>query len=72
MSDGQIQTTDQPTVAFVLSLLAGLWMLGAGSMMGGFGWGWHEGRLARRHGRHDGRLDVGAGYGNFWSAMALV
>lgn len=48
MSDGQIQTTDQPTVAFVLSLLAGLWMLGAGSMMGGFGWGgmrggWHGG-----------------------------
>jgi hypothetical protein len=39
MSDGQIQTTEQPTVAFVLSLLAGLWMLGAGSMMGGFGWG---------------------------------
>lgn len=48
MSDGQIQTNEQPTVAFVLSLLAGLWMLGAGSMMGGFGWGgimggWHGG-----------------------------
>jgi hypothetical protein len=46
MSDTQIQTTEQPTVAFVLSLLAGLWMLAAGSMMGGFGWGgmmggWH-------------------------------
>ena len=39
MSEGQIQRTDQPTAAFVLSLLAGLWMLAAGSMMGGFGWG---------------------------------
>ena len=39
MSATQIQTTGQTTVAFVLSLLAGLWMLGAGSMMGGFGWG---------------------------------
>jgi hypothetical protein len=42
----QIQKTEQPTSAFVLSLLAGLWMLGAGGMMGGFGWGgmmggWH-------------------------------
>jgi hypothetical protein len=46
MSNGQIQTTGKPTVAFVLSLLAGLWMLAAGGMMGGFGWGgmmggWH-------------------------------
>ena len=39
MSDGQIRRTEQPTVAFVLSLLAGLWMLAAGGMMGGFGWG---------------------------------
>jgi len=39
MSEGQIRRTEQPTVAFVLSLLAGLWMLAAGSMMGGFGWG---------------------------------
>ena len=50
MSDTQIQTTGQTTVAFVLSLLAGLWMLGAGSMMGGFGWGgmmggWHGGMM---------------------------
>src|ERR1019366_3884085 len=42
----QIQKTEQPTAAFVLSLLAGFWMLGAGGMMGGFGWGgmmggWH-------------------------------
>ncbi|HEV2522766.1 MAG TPA: hypothetical protein VGT24_10340 [Candidatus Acidoferrales bacterium] len=46
MPEGQIQRTEQPTAAFVLSLLAGLWMLGAGGMMGGFGWGgmmggWH-------------------------------
>jgi hypothetical protein len=46
MSDGQIQTAEQPTVAFILSLLAVLGMLGAGSMRGGFGLGgmmggWH-------------------------------
>jgi len=46
MSETQIQRTEQPTTAFVLSLLAGLWMLAAGGMMGGFGWGgmmggWH-------------------------------
>ena len=46
MSEGQIRRTEQPTAAFVLSLLAGLWMLAAGGMMGGFGWGgmmggWH-------------------------------
>ena len=46
MSDAQIQTTKQPTAAFVLSLLAGLWMLAAGGMIGGSGWGgmmggWH-------------------------------
>jgi hypothetical protein len=46
MSDVHSQTTEQPTVAFVLSLLAGLWMVATGSMMGGFGWGgmmggWH-------------------------------
>ena len=39
MSNGQMQTTEKPTVPFVLSLLAGLWMLGAGGMMAGFGWG---------------------------------
>jgi hypothetical protein len=38
MSGAQIRRTEQPTVAFVLSLLAGLWMLAFGSMMGGFGW----------------------------------
>jgi hypothetical protein len=39
MSEGQAQTPEKPIVAFVLSLLAGLWMLSAGGMMGGFGWG---------------------------------
>jgi hypothetical protein len=39
MPEQQTQRTEQPTVAFVLSLLAGLWMLAAGGMMGGFGWG---------------------------------
>jgi hypothetical protein len=38
MSETQMQRSEQPTVAFVLSLLAGLWMLAAGGMMGGFGW----------------------------------
>lgn len=33
------QQTEKPTAAFVLSLLAGLWMLAAGGMMYGFGWG---------------------------------
>ena len=50
MQGEQIQRTEQPTAAFVLSLLAGLWMLGAGGMMGGFGWrgmtgGWHGGMM---------------------------
>ena len=48
MSETQIQRTEQPTVAFVLSLLAGLWMLAAGGMMGGFGWGGMMGLV--RHG----------------------
>ena len=39
MSNEQIQTTERATAAFVLSLLAGLWMLSAGGMMGGFGMG---------------------------------
>ena len=39
MSEQQMQTTEKATAAFVLSLLAGLWMLSAGGMMGGFGMG---------------------------------
>jgi len=46
MLEEQIQRTEQPTAAFVLSLLAGVWMMAARGMMGGFGWGgmmggWH-------------------------------
>ena len=39
MPGQQIQTIERPTAAFVLSLLAGLWILGAGGMGGGFGVG---------------------------------
>jgi len=45
MSETQVHRTEQPTAAFVLSLLAGLWMLGAGGKMGGFGWGGMMGRF---------------------------
>src|SRR5579864_1472204 len=46
MSEAQIQRTEQPTAAFVLSLLASLWMLAAGGMMGGWHGmgGWMSGR----------------------------
>ncbi len=39
MLNEQRQTTEKATAAFILSLLAGLWMLCAGGMMGGFGFG---------------------------------
>jgi hypothetical protein len=39
MPEGQVETTEKATAAFVLSLLAGLWMLSAGGMMGGLGFG---------------------------------
>lgn len=55
MPQGQIQRTEQPTAAFVLSLLAGLWMLGAGGMMGGFGWGGMMGGWQGMHGWMWGR-----------------
>ena len=42
--DEQAKPAGQPIAAFVLSLLAGLWMLAAGAMMGGFGMG---GMMAR-------------------------
>jgi hypothetical protein len=62
MSDGQVQPTEQPTVAFVLSLLAGLWMLGVGSMMGSFGWG---GMMGGWHGGMMGGWIWGRGMGSF-------
>ena len=56
MSAEQIRATEKPTVAFVLSLLAGLWMFSAGGMMGGQfrsapmggmgGWMWGRGMQA--------------------------
>lgn len=33
------QPIEKPTAAFVLSLLAGLWMLATGAMMSGYNWG---------------------------------
>jgi len=59
MSEGQVRRTEQLTVAFVLSLLAGLWMLAAGGMMGGFGWGGMMG------GWMWGRGGIG-GFGVWW------
>ena len=62
MPEERIQRTEQPTAAFVLSLLAGLWMLGAGSMMGGFGWG---GMTGGWHGGMMGGWMLGRGIGRF-------
>ena len=62
MSERHIQTTEQPTLAFVVSLLAGLWMLSAGSMMDGFGWG---GMMGGWHGGMMGGWMWGRGMGNF-------
>jgi hypothetical protein len=58
MPEQQIQPTGQPTAAFVLSLLAGLWMLAAGAMMGGFGWGGMMGGWQAMHGWMWGRGSV--------------
>ncbi len=45
MNPNDKPTADRPVAAFVLSLIAGLWMLAMGSMMGwgymGYGWGGH-------------------------------
>ena len=65
MPEEHIQKTEQPTAAFVLSLLAGLWMLGAGGMMGGFGWGGMMGGWHGMGGWMGGRGNVG-GF-PFWS-----
>ena len=50
MPDEKMRRTEPPTAAFVLSLLAGLWMLAAGGRMGGFGWGGMMGRWQAMHG----------------------
>jgi hypothetical protein len=75
MSDGQIQTTEKPTVAFVLSLLAGLWMLAAGGMMGGFGWGMMGGQYGMAHRQGMGDWMWGRGmhaFGMSWPWFGLV
>jgi hypothetical protein len=76
MSEGQIQTTEKPTVAFVLSLLAGLWMLAAGGMMGGFvWWGMMGGQhgMARWQGMGDWMWGRGMhAFGMSWPWFALV
>jgi hypothetical protein len=74
MSNGQMQGTEKPTAAFVLSLLAGLWMLAAGGMMGGFGWG---GMMGGQHGHfhHIGSWMWGSGMhalGMSWPWFGLV
>lgn len=38
MSQVQSQTERKPTAAFILSLIAGLWMLATRGMMAGLGW----------------------------------
>ena len=38
--NGNGQTAEKPTAAFVLSLLAGLWMLAMGGWTMGAGWSW--------------------------------
>lgn len=48
--DEQVRPAGQPIAAFVLSLLAGLWMLAAGGMMGGVGWGRMMGGMQGMHG----------------------
>lgn len=47
MVEAQEQPRGQLAVAFVLSLLAGLWMLGMGGYMGGFGMGGMMGGMGR-------------------------
>jgi hypothetical protein len=63
MPEEQIQKTEQPTAAFVLSLLAGLWMMTAGGMMGGWHGmgGWMGGRGIRTFGVWSPRFGIFAG-----------
>ena len=65
MPEEQIQRTEQPTAAFVLSLLGGLWMLAGGGMMGGFGWGGMMGGWQGMHGWMWGRGGI-RGFGLLW------
>jgi len=58
MTERQSQPTERPTTAFVLSLLAGLWMLAVEGMMGGFGGGGMMGGWQAMHGWVWSRDDV--------------
>jgi len=71
MSEGH--TPEKPVVAFVLSLLAGLWMLSAGGMMGGFGWGMMGGGIAHWQGMGDWMWGRGMhAFGMSWPWFGLV
>jgi hypothetical protein len=73
MSEGQ--TPEKPTVAFVLSLLAGLWMLSAGGMIGGLGWGTMGGQYGMAHWQGMGDWMWGRGmhaFGMSWPWFGLV
>ena len=73
MSEGQAQTSEKTIVAFVLSLLAGLWMLSAGGMMGGFGWGMMGGGIAHWQGMGDWMWGRGMhAFGMSWPWFGLV
>jgi len=65
MPEEQVQRTEQPTAAFVLSLIGGLWMLAAGGVMGGFGWGGMMGGWQGMHGWMSGQ-DGMRGFGLRW------
>jgi hypothetical protein len=58
-------TPDRPLAAFVVSLIAGLWMLAMGSMMG---WGYMGGYGRTGHMTYDG----GLGYGWMWQHHRLM
>ncbi len=69
MAEGQ--KTEQPVAAFVLSLLGGLWMLAAGGMMSGFGWG---GMMGGWQGMHGWMMGPGGirGFGVQWPWFGIL
>lgn len=71
----QMETREKLTAPFVLSLLAGLWMLSAGSMMGGFGWGMMGGQYGMAHwqGMHSWMWGQGMhAFGMSWPWLGVV
>lgn len=70
MSNGGMQQTEKATAAFVLSLLAGLWMLSAAGMMGmmgGYGFGGMMGGQGGQYGPSGMNHSQGRG-GWMWSS----